>query len=116
MMRAQKVYRKEDITALTSQPANPGFGEFGTNTYSIWLHKGGPQCKHKWKRRTYVSFDAKAPLGSNKVSEITEAIGKKYGYVINDASWSQASIEPINTQTNGYSPNNPKTRKYWQKN
>lgn len=116
MMRASKVYRKEDIIALDEQPANPGLGPFGTNTYSIWLHKGGARCKHKWKRRTYVSFNAKAPLGSNKVAEITEAIGKKYGYVINDSSWSQASIEPSNTPTEGYYDGNPATRKYWQKN
>ena len=114
MMRAQKVYRKEDILALTTQPANPGFGEFGSNEYSIWLHSGGARCKHKWKRRTYVSFDKKAPLGSPKVSEITEAIGKKYGYVVNDPTWKQASTEPANTITKGYSPNNPATRKFWE--
>jgi hypothetical protein len=113
MMRAQKVYRKEDITKLTSQKANPGLGKFGTDTYSIWLHKGGARCKHKWKRRTYVSFNEKAPIGSAKVNEITEAIGKKYGYVINDKSWSSASIEPSKTRTKGFYDGNPATRKYW---
>ena len=114
MMRAQKVYRKEDIEKLTTQPANPGFGEFGSDFYSIWLHKGGARCKHAWRRRTYVSFDQKAPLGSAKVSEITEAIGKKYGYVIDDPTWSEASIQPNKTRTKGYSDNNPATRKYWE--
>ena len=113
MMRAQKVYRKEDITKLTKQPANPKFGKFGTDEYSIWLHKGGARCKHKWKRRTYVSFNEKAPIGSAKVNEITEAIGKKYGYVINDKSWSSASIEPSKTRTKGFYDGNPATRKYW---
>jgi len=115
MMRASKVYRKEDITALTTQPANPGFGKFGEREYSIWLHAGGARCQHKWKRRTYVSFNKKAPLGSNKVSEITEALGKKYGYVINDKSWATASIEPSKTPTKGFYDGNPATRKYWQK-
>ena len=114
MMRAQKVYRKEDILALTTQPANPGFGEFGSDSYSIWLHSGGARCKHSWKRRTYVSFDKKAPLGSPKVSEITEAIGKKYGYVVNDPTWKQASTEPAKTRTKGYSDRNPATRKFWE--
>jgi len=114
MMRAQKVYRKEDITKLTSQKANPGFGKFGTDKYSVWLHAGGARCRHKWKRRTYVSFNEKASIGSPKVNEITEAVAKKYGYVINDKSWSTASIEPSKTRTKGFYDGNPNTRKYWQ--
>ena len=35
MMRASKVYRKEDITRLSSQVVNKGFGEGGSDTYSI---------------------------------------------------------------------------------
>ena len=112
MMRASKVYRKEDIIALSSQPANPGFGEFGADNYSIWLHSGGARCKHSWKRRTYVSFNKKAPLGSAKVSEITKQIGEKYGYTVKNNPL--VSIEPHNTPTKGYSPNNPNTRKYWE--
>ena len=115
MMRAQKVYRKEDIVALDSQPANPGFGEFGTDTYSIWLHKGGARCKHKWKRKTYVSTKRIESIGGPKTNEITEAVAKKYGYVVSDPTWKDASIEPYKTITKGFSPNNPNTAKYWQK-
>jgi hypothetical protein len=106
MMRSQKVYRKEDIEKLSKQPANPGFGEGGKDIYSIWLYKGGPRCKHAWKRRTYVSFDKKAPLGSPKVSEITQKVGEKYGYIINDPSWSTASTKPNNMIRKGFAPSN----------
>lgn len=54
MMLASKVYRKEDIESAESIGVNPGFGPRGTNTYSIWLYKGGPNCKHYWQRRVYL--------------------------------------------------------------
>ena len=115
MMRSQKVYRKEDIIALSNQPANPGFGEFGADTYSIWLHKGGARCKHKWRRRTYVSTRKIESIGGPKTNEITEAVAERYGYVVNDPTWADASTEPYKTTTKGFSPNNPNTAKYWQK-
>jgi hypothetical protein len=114
MMRKQKVYRKEDILALDNQQANPGFGPFGSDTYSIWLHKGGARCKHKWKRRTYMSVGKKASIGSAKTKEITESVARGMGYIVEDATWNQASIEPIKTETNGYYKGNPATRKYWE--
>jgi len=52
MMRADKVYRKEDIEDASG--ANPGFGEGGSNSYDIFLYKGGPWCQHYWERRTYL--------------------------------------------------------------
>ena len=114
MMRKQKVYRKEDILALDNQQANPGFGPFGSDTYSIWLHKGGAQCKHKWKRRTYMSVGKKASIGSAKTKEITESVARGMGYIVEDSSWNEASIEPIKTETRGYYKGNPATRKYWE--
>lgn len=54
MMGAGKVYRKEDIDLAATKVVNPGFGPKGTNTYDIWLYKGGPNCKHFWQRRIYL--------------------------------------------------------------
>ena len=54
MMGANKLYRKEDLVALDNKSVNPGFGPRGTNTYSIWLYKGGPQCFHRFIRKIYV--------------------------------------------------------------
>ena len=54
MMGANKLYRKEDLVALDKKTVNPGFGPKGTNTYSIWLYKGGPQCFHRFIRKIYV--------------------------------------------------------------
>jgi len=53
MMKAKKIYRKEDIIKMSKIPVNPGFGKKGAATYSIWLYKGGPQCEHFWLRQVY---------------------------------------------------------------
>lgn len=77
MMAAEKVYRKEDIIAMEDKPVNAGFGLNGTDTYSIWLWKGGGlmsenfpngTCKHKWNRVIYlkkgVKVDVNSPLAT----------------------------------------------------
>jgi len=54
MMKAEKVYRKEDIELAGSKVVNPGFGPNGSDTYNIWLYKGGPNCYHFWMRKIYL--------------------------------------------------------------
>lgn len=105
MMRASKVYRKEDITRLSSQVVNKGFGEGGSDTYSIWLYKGGPRCNHKWQRRTYVSFRKTASIGAADSSQISTNKARKYGYRVTNEP--QVSMMPKDMPLKGYSPNNP---------
>tara|TARA_R110002110_G_scaffold357_4_gene1394 strand:+ start:1995 stop:3980 length:1986 start_codon:yes stop_codon:yes gene_type:complete len=68
MMGAKKMYRKEDILAMTDKSVNPGFGPKGTNKYSIWLYKGGAQCFHFWTRRIF-----KTVIGESKTTKIEDA-------------------------------------------
>ena len=105
MMRASKVYRKEDIVKMGQQVVNAGFGEGGNDIYSIWLYKGGARCNHKWVRRTYVSTSAKAPLGSNNTNEISTGKGRKFGY--NPVNEKEVSMKPNDMPLKGFSPNNP---------
>jgi len=63
MVRAKKVYRKEDIKAMDQIAVNAGFGKSGSSTYSIWLYKGGARCEHYWSRRTYLRKDGNKSLG-----------------------------------------------------
>ena len=65
MVSAKKVYRKEDIIAMTDKVVNAGFGVGGSNKYSIWLWKGGARCKHRWFRKTYMRKDGARGLGEN---------------------------------------------------
>ena len=75
MVAAKKVYRKEDIQAMGSKVVNAGFGKGGSDTYDIWLYKGGARCHHFWMRKVFMakegakSVDAKSPnaeVGVNK--------------------------------------------------
>ena len=68
MMGAKKMYRKEDILAMSKKAVNPGFGIKGAATYSIWLYKGGAQCFHFWTRRIF-----KTTLGKSKTTKIEDA-------------------------------------------
>ena len=72
MTNTNKIYRKEDIIAMGSKSVNPGWGEGGANTYSIWKWKGGALCKHKWFRIILVQ-EGKRPKNSDKIISSTEA-------------------------------------------
>ena len=104
MMQANKLYRKEDILQMNKAGINDGFGLGGTNSYSIWLYKGGgrmsekfPQgtCRHKWQREIYLkngsSLDVNSPLA--KTISTSEARRKGYKVPTNE---SIVSIKPHN--------------------
>jgi len=42
-----KSYSREDITRMNR--FNPGFGARGSNSYSVFEYKGGPNCNHYWE-------------------------------------------------------------------
>ena len=50
MINAKKIYRKEDIMAMSSKSVNPGWGPRGANTYDVWLYKGGGNCHQVFYR------------------------------------------------------------------
>lgn len=107
MMSANKVYRKEDILMMDN--ANPGFGINGADTYSIWLYKGGPRCKHKWIRQTYMSKngvrpDVKSP--NAKTISTTKARSKGFRPEAND---DKVAVTPSNMRNKGFvNPPSPK--------
>lgn len=101
MVSAKKIYRKEDIIQMGSKAVNPGWGPNGANTYSIWLYKGGGNCKHKWNRVIYVkkgvSVDVKSPLA--ETISTTKARSKGSKVPVNDTL---VSIAPTNMPNNGF--------------
>jgi hypothetical protein len=99
MTSAGKVYRKEDIQAMSNKAVNPGFGEGGASTYDIWLYKGGPRCHHAWFRRTYMLKDGK----ETEIST-TKARGKGFRAPVNP---DEVAITPNKMKNKGFSPNNP---------
>jgi hypothetical protein len=113
MIQANKIYRKEDILRMEAQGVNPGFGEFGSDNYSIWLYKGGPRCSHRWNKQVYASFSGGGiDVNSPKAKQVAVKKAEKLGYIVKNPSL--VSTLPKDTPTKGFSPNNPNTRKFWQ--
>ena len=105
MMRDKKVYRKEDIIAMSKIPVNAGFGKNGAATYSIWLYKGGPRCNHRWTRKIYAKKDGDSFRDAERIST-TRAIREGFRPQKNDK---KVAIAPRNMKYEGY------TAAYWKK-
>lgn len=80
MTQANKIYRKEDIMAMSKKAStNPGWGPKGTDTYDIFLYKGGGACHHFWTRETYKRFTDPRRKGAK---EITPSEARKAGEIL----------------------------------
>jgi hypothetical protein len=101
MMRANKVYRKEDILRMNSNIVNPNHGHNG-EAYNLFLYKGGVNCHHKWLRQTYVSANKTASIGSHKTSQISTNKARKFGYRVTNPK--EVSMMPKDMDNNGHHP------------
>jgi hypothetical protein len=99
MIRANKLYRKEDIIAMENQPVNAGWGLGGADTYSIWLYKGGGGCHHKWRRETYkFTGEGKASIGRS--DDISTGKAEREGYRVRNPK--EVSMMPKDMPNNGF--------------
>ena len=89
MINAGKIYRKEDIELMKDRPVNPGFGKGGTDTYDIWLYKGGGllsdnfkggTCKHYWLRQIFVKSGVGDKRKANLNKQISVAEARRRGF------------------------------------
>jgi len=101
MIGAKKVYRKEDIVAMGKKSVNAGFGKGGSDTYSIWLYKGGARCNHKWFRKTYQ-------IKNGEKSQITSGQAKSKGFKA-PKNAQKVPVAPKDMKYKGY------TAEYWNK-
>ena len=101
MMSANKLYRIEDLNKMEFEVVNPGFGEFGTDKYSVLKYKGGPRCHHKFERVTmmYDFNNDKAGL-----QEIGTRAAEIRGFKVTNPF--EVSIYPNNLPLKGFSPRN----------
>ena len=104
MMQANKLYRKEDILQMSKAGINDGFGLGGSNSYSIWLYKGGgrmsekfPQgtCRHKWQREIYLKNGSGLDVNSPLAKTISTSEARRKGYKV-PTNESIVSIKPHN--------------------
>ena len=79
MMGAKKLYRKEDIQAMSNkvvndfyysknQKKNIGWGPKGALKYDIFKYKGGGNCQHFWLRQIF-----KTTIGESRTTKIEDA-------------------------------------------
>ncbi len=97
-----KVYRKEDILRMTNKPVNPGWGAGGSNTYSIWLYKGGGNCHHRWYRRIYVSKEGEKPTDADRVISTAKARSEGFRPEPHPASERGVPIAPARRADKGF--------------
>ena len=102
MVAADKVYRKEDILRMSKKVVNAGFGEGGSDTYSIWLYKGGARCSHKWFRKTYQ-------VKEGEKTEITTGQARSKGFKA-PVNEQKVSVAPKDMPNEGF-VNKPKKKK-----
>jgi hypothetical protein len=85
MIKANKVYRKEDIDLASTKVVNPGFGPKGADTYNLWLYKGSVNCKHFWMRKIYLRRN-NSSLSVNEARKMILALDPKDR---KDAKWEE---------------------------
>lgn len=101
MIKANKLYRKEDIVRMGNNPkTNEGFGPRGADTYDIFLYKGGGACHHFWTRETYKRFTD--PRRRN-AEQITPAQARKQGEIL-PTNPSKVYQKPIDMPNKGFLP------------
>ena len=106
MIKANKIYRKQDILNMGSQVVNKGWGPKGADTYSIWLYKGGGNCHHRWNKQVYAVFEGTGLNITKNTKKLAQAKAAKFGYVITNPSL--VATRPIDMPNKGFLPKNKK--------
>lgn len=84
MEGADRLYRKEDILKMQQDGVNSQLGH-NKQPYSLWLHKGGVNCYHKFERRIYIkrtknNGEAWGGSAMNGVRKSSVAQARKKGF------------------------------------
>jgi hypothetical protein len=113
MIDAKKIYRKEDIIAMSNKEVNEvrtnskgekkGFGPNGSPLVNVWFYKGGGACHHRWNKQVYASFEnLNIDVNSPKAKQIAGRKAEQYGYVIKNPEL--VSQRPIDMPNKGFLP------------
>jgi hypothetical protein len=110
MVRASQagvVYRYEDIIQMGDEGINSEFAAKGESTYSIFLYKGGANCKHFWSRQVFMRKRENGRFLPNKGlsndERISQRAAAKKGFEFKDAQyWADASTRPYDMPNHGF--------------
>lgn len=92
MWAAQKVYRKQDLDKESS--ANAELSPSGSDTYNLWLYKGGVNCQHYWERRTYLRKNNEritVAEARRKISELDPSLRDEARIPVNEPEVAQVA-------------------------
>ncbi len=102
MVKAKKIYRKEDIQQMSQKAVNAGWGLNGASTYDIWLYKGGGDCHHFWMRKTYIAKGSRLkPDVGNPKAEISVNKARKAG-IKPTVNAEEVAMRPTDMPNNGF--------------
>jgi len=109
MVRANKIYRKEDIDKAGYEDVNKGWGPRGADTYDIFRYKGGGSCHHRWIRRTYLQKNNK----NVSVAEAKRIIDRlplddRLRNLLPPPEDAKGSQMPYTMPNDGFLPSNPR--------
>jgi len=96
------VYRLEDIDKASREGVNSTFGHKG-QPYDLFKYKGGPYCKHIWKKVLFRLKDKTIESPEFSDYKRTRTIPKSYN--IEPRGSKEANIAPIDMPNNGHHPN-----------
>lgn len=96
------VYRLEDIDKASREGVNSTFGHKG-KPYDLFKYKGGPNCKHIWKKVLFRLKDKTIESPEFSDYKRTRTIPKSYN--IEPRGSREAKIAPIDMPNNGHHPN-----------
>jgi hypothetical protein len=102
MLESSKLYRKEDISRMSTKRVNPGWGKGGADTYDIFLFKGGGNCHHFWLRqiyRTELGISVSTKIKDADLVGYTKARSEGFTAKKNDK---RVAIAPKRMKNNGF--------------
>ncbi len=106
--KAGTIYRFEDIQEMQDAKINSDFAPKGSDKYSIWLHKGGVYCHHRWIRQVYMrkrgkngGFLPNKGLENDEVVSNSVLTTKDVPRKDLQKNWNTASTRPIDTPSRG---------------
>jgi hypothetical protein len=101
MIKADKLYRKEDIISMDNQVVNAGWGLSGADKYSIWKFKGGGGCNHKWRRLTFrFTGKGKGDVKSPNADKVSTNKAEREGYRVRNPK--EVSMMPKDMPNKGF--------------
>jgi len=98
VLNANRFYRAEDLNKQST--ANSEFAPKGSNSYNIFLFKGGVNCKHWWERVIFLKEDNQRISVNKAVKMILELEPSERA----DAKWqtNPKQVAQIGEQKNNY--------------